>query len=88
MALAGMTGRHCFPIHGFTDFQELYQSNHGTAGNPEAGGFVNSAVKMPHRFCHSASWVVYTMLGQVILPFPESIPMPIGFFSFSGFKIR
>ena len=23
---------------------ELYQSNHGTAGNREAGGFVNSAV--------------------------------------------
>ena len=44
MALAGMTGRHCFPIHGFTDFQELYQSNHGAAGDCEAGSFVNSAV--------------------------------------------
>ena len=31
------------PIHGFTDFQELYQSNHGMVGYREAGGFVNSA---------------------------------------------
>ena len=31
-------------IHSFTDFQELHQSNHGMAGNHEAGGFVNSTV--------------------------------------------
>ena len=36
--------RDLFPIHSFTDFQELYQSNHGTVGNREAGGFVSSAV--------------------------------------------
>ena len=40
-----MTVRHHSSIYGFTDFQELYQSNHGMAGNREAGGFVNSAVK-------------------------------------------
>ena len=34
------------PIHRFTDFQELHQSNHGTAGNREAGGFVNSVVSV------------------------------------------
>ena len=39
-----MTLRHHSSIYGFTDFQELYQSNHGMAGNREAGGFVNSAV--------------------------------------------
>ena len=44
MLPAGTTLRHCSPNHGFMDFQELYQSNHGTAGNHEAGGFVNSAV--------------------------------------------
>ena len=27
------------------DFQELYQSNHGMAGNHETDGFVNSAVR-------------------------------------------
>ena len=41
---AGMTLTDCSPIHGIRDFQELYQSNHGTAGNREVGGFVNSAV--------------------------------------------
>ena len=45
MLLAGMTVRHHSSIYGFTDFQELYQSNHGMARNREAGGFVNSAVK-------------------------------------------
>ena len=32
-------------IHGLRDFQELYQSNDGTAGNREDGSFVNSAVR-------------------------------------------
>ena len=41
-----MTLRHHSSIYGFTDFQELYQSNHGMAGNREAGGFVNSAVNV------------------------------------------
>ena len=38
--LVGITLRHCSPIHGFRDFQEIYQSNHETAGNREAGGVV------------------------------------------------
>ena len=50
MPLVGMTLRHHSPIHSFTDFQKLYQSNHGTAGNREAGGFVNSAVKTLKTF--------------------------------------
>ena len=37
-------GTSCFPIYGFTDFQELYLSNHGMAENRQAGGFVNSTV--------------------------------------------
>ena len=36
--------RYCSPIHGLTDFQELYQSNPERASNREAGGFVNSTV--------------------------------------------
>ena len=32
------------PTHNLTDFQELDQSNHRTAGTRDAGGFVNSAV--------------------------------------------
>ena len=32
-------------IHGLLEFQELYQAKYGTAGNCEAGGFVNSVVK-------------------------------------------
>ena len=32
-------------IHGFMDFQELYQSIHGMARNHEASSFVNSTVK-------------------------------------------
>ena len=40
----GTTLRHRYPIHGLTDFQELYQPNPERAGNHEAGGFVNSAV--------------------------------------------
>ena len=39
-----MTLRHFSPIHSFIDFQELYQSNYGTAGNREADSFVNSDV--------------------------------------------
>ena len=46
MLPVGTTLRHWSPIHGFMDFQELYQSNHGTAGNCETGLFVNSAVKV------------------------------------------
>ena len=46
MTLAGMTLRDHSPIHTFTDFQELYQSNHGTAGNREAVSFVNSGVSL------------------------------------------
>ena len=45
MPPAGTTLRHHSPIHGFTDFQELHQSNHGMAWNCEAGGFVNSTVR-------------------------------------------
>ena len=40
-----MTLRDCAPIHGFTDFQGLYQSNHGMARNHETGSFVNHAVR-------------------------------------------
>ena len=43
-AVAGTTLRDHSPIDGFMAFQELYQSNHGMAGNREAGGFVNSAI--------------------------------------------
>ena len=46
------------PIHSLLDiFQwnggtvELYQSNYGTAGNREAGGFVNSAANCEELFC-------------------------------------
>ena len=44
---AGMTHRGHSPIDGFrVGTMEQYQSNHGTAGNCEAGGFVNSAVRV------------------------------------------
>ena len=42
--MAGTNLRDHSPLHAFTDFQELYQSNHGIARNCEAGGFVNSAI--------------------------------------------
>ena len=38
-----MTLRHHCLIHGFIDFQELYQSNHGMTGNHTASGFMNGA---------------------------------------------
>ena len=34
--------RDCSCIHSLMEFQELCQSNDETAGNREAGGFVNS----------------------------------------------
>ena len=51
MLPAGTTLRHCSTIHGFTDFEELSQSNHGTAGNCEAGGSVNHAVSVNISVC-------------------------------------
>ena len=36
---------------------ELYQSNYGTAGNREAGGFVNSAVNLVTEYLEAASEV-------------------------------
>ena len=44
LLVAGMTIIDCSPIHDIRGFQELYQSNHRTAGNREVGGFVNSTV--------------------------------------------
>ena len=65
MLPAGMTLRHHSPIHGFTDFQELYQSNHGTAGNHEAGSFVNSTVTVQFT----------KLLAELFLTSPGTIPV-------------
>ena len=61
-----MTLRHCSPIHGFTDFQELQQSYHEMARNCEANGFMNVCLSVffIHSFvrsslCLSASVRVY-----------------------------
>ena len=45
MPPAGITLRHHSPIYSFMNFEELYQSNHGMAGNREGGDIVNSTVK-------------------------------------------
>ena len=51
MPLVGTTHIHHSPSQGFTDFQELYQSDYRTAGNHEAGGIVNTAVSILLREC-------------------------------------
>ena len=62
MLLPGMTFRHYSPIHGFTDFREWYQSNHGMAGNLEAGGFVNSAVIILFHAGVSINFICYLFI--------------------------
>ena len=61
------------PIHNLWDiFQrnggtvELYQSNYGMAGNHEAGGFVNSAVKALcfQIFNQSGSHMTYIWVSE------------------------
>ena len=46
-------------IHGLWEFQESYQKNHGMAGNREAGGFVNSAVRYIHLVLFTGDVIKY-----------------------------
>ena len=46
------------PFTAYGSFRNCTRQNHGMAGNPEAGGFVNRAVSRPLKTIHGIQYVI------------------------------
>ena len=63
--------RACFPVRGFANFQELYQSNNGRTRYHEAGGFVKSTARVNYciqmRIMEQHAWFNRILLVMMMM---------------------